>query len=31
LQIEAEWERWPMPGAVDGELLPLARARYIAQ
>jgi hypothetical protein len=31
LQVEAEWERWPMPGAVDGELLPLARARYMAQ
>lgn len=28
LQVEAEWERWPMPGAVDGELLPIARARY---
>ena len=31
LQVEAEWERWPIPGAVDGELLSLARARYIAQ
>ena len=31
LQIEAEWERWPIPGAIDGELLPLARARYVAQ
>ena len=30
LQVEAEWERWPIPGAVDGELLPLARARYMA-
>jgi len=28
LQVEAEWERWPLPGAVDGELLPVARARY---
>lgn len=31
LQVEAEWERWPIPGAVDGELLALARARYVAR
>jgi len=31
LQIEAEWERWPIPGAVDGELLSVARARYAAR
>ena len=30
LQVDAEWERWPIPGAIDGELLPLARARYLA-
>ena len=31
LQVEAEWERWPIPGAIDGELLSVARARYAAR
>jgi hypothetical protein len=28
LYLEPEWSRWPLPGAVDGELLPQARLRY---
>jgi hypothetical protein len=28
LYLDPEWGRWPLPGAVDGELLPQARLRY---
>ena len=28
LYLEPEWSRWPMPGAVDGELLSLAHLCY---
>lgn len=31
LYLEPEWSRWPMPGAVDGELLSMARLRYMAR
>ena len=31
LYLEPEWSRWPMPGAVDGELLSLAHLRYVTR
>lgn len=31
LYLDPEWSRWPLPGAVDGELLSQARLRYVAR
>ena len=31
LYLEPEWSRWPMPGAVDGELLSLAHLSYVTR